>query len=122
MEQPYKYTFDAAGIERIHQNSAEIESHLKSSFDNSKTFFSSMIETDLWTGQLKDEFLAYYHLVLQYHGWLIGEKAPSIGSVSVISPEMNSCGEINDSFKKLIEAMGKFESESDQCASVKEIL
>lgn len=104
------------------KKSVEMESYLKSAFDNSKTFFSSMRESDLWVGQLKDEFLAYYHLVLQYHGWLIGETAQSTGSVSVVSPEMNCCGEINDSLKKLIEAMGAFENNSDQCSSLKEII
>ena len=40
----------------------------------SKHLFDFFETTPLWTGLAKEKLVAYYHLLLQYHGQLIGKR------------------------------------------------
>ena len=56
----------------MHQGTKHVQEKLQQSYETSKKLFESLQDPTLWFGQTKDEFMAYYHLLLQYHGCLAG--------------------------------------------------
>ena len=101
--------------ELIHDDTEMIE-HLESSFRKSLATFAVLVQTDLWQGRSKEEFTSFYHLVMQYHGWVAGMPVPSVGEYpSSISSRTNGneCSKrMHKAYTDLIEKMNSFCYES----------
>lgn len=108
-----KYVFNPENISEIGSKNEEIKELLKQSFEHSKKFFEEMVDTDLWVGESKEQFMAFYHLLLQYHGWVAGENVPSYGALgSSVKVEANCAENLSEAFKSLYENITAFDSNS----------
>lgn len=59
------------GIYAMKSATEKVQTSLQESYETSKRFFYS-ISPRMWSGKAKTEFMAFYHLLLQYHGCLAG--------------------------------------------------
>lgn len=117
-----KFVMNHDGISEIGTYNESIKELLKSSFDASKSFYIGMTNTDLWIGESKEEFMAFYHLILQYHGWVSGQTVPSFGKLSPsVQADANCSEQLCAAFKKLYEDMSSFDSNSVSYQGMEEI-
>lgn len=121
MDYTSNYLFDADNIFMLTQTSKDMENALKTAFDEAKALLDLMQGTGLWIGQLKNEFTAYLHLLVQYHGWLAGETIPSMGTVSTVQPEADCCSEMNKAWSDMMTNMLKFTANSDAYQQLEDI-
>lgn len=99
-------------FETLMKNTKEMNERLNSAFQRGKTFLDMLVDTQLWTGDSKDEFLCYFHLVMQYHGQLVGEAVPSIGKISSAKVKGKTCEIALNTLEELNRNMDEFTGNS----------
>jgi len=62
-------------ISNMAKHTKELQDCLQETYRMSKRIYDS-ITPNLWSGKSKDEFMVFYHLLLQYHGCLAGLNTP----------------------------------------------
>lgn len=108
-----KYVLNPDGISDIGTLNESVRELLRTSLEKSQKFFEEMIGTDLWIGEKKEEFMAFYHLVLQYHGWLAGQSVPSFGDHgSSVKVDADCADNLCIAFKDLFNNVNSFDSNS----------
>ena len=108
-----KYVLDETQIQSIKALDKEFGEALAHSFQLSKELYSYMFESQRWLGTSKDEFMAFYHLMIQYHGWVAGETAPSLGDLSSRVVDFNCAEAMAEAWEILTKGMLDFTSNSE---------
>lgn len=110
--------FDRDKFEELKNNTSLMNDNLMKAFQQGKEFLDLLVETKLWTGQSKDEFQCYFHLVMQYNGQLVGEKVPSVGIISSAKVKGKPCEIVLDTLKDFNRSMDQF---TGNCGSYQEL-
>lgn len=113
-----KYVFDYEQLGALLENTKTVNENLTSAFGLSKEVFNGLVDTIFWKGLSKDQFQAYYHLIIQYHGLMIGESVPSVGQVKSAGLKGDPCQEAQNALKELIANMDEF---FNNCGIYKEL-
>jgi hypothetical protein len=113
-----KLVLDSDKFEELVKNTTLMNQNLMKAYQLGKEFLDMLLVTDQWTGKSKEEFQSYLHLVLQYHGQLIGEKVPSIGKVKTAKIKGNTCEVALETLQELNRNMDQF---TGNCKSYQEL-
>lgn len=87
----------------------------------SKHLFDFFETTPLWTGLAKEKLVAYYHLLLQYHGQLIGETVPSRGRIATVKNMGNNVAKVEKALKDLLDRISTFTDNSESYKKMESI-
>lgn len=107
-----KLVLDSDRFEELEKNTLQMNENLKKALLLGKDFLNMLQVTDQWNGKSKEEFQSYLHLVLQYHGQLVGEKIPSIGKVKTAKVNGNTCEVALETLQKHNRNMDQFTGNS----------
>lgn len=116
-----KYVFGPADIEVLYNNTKKMNENLKNAFEQSKFLFNLLETTTYWTGLSKEQLMAYYHLVLQYHGQLVGETVPSRGNVATVENLGDNVTEVEKALRELLERIEAFTDYSENFKKMENI-
>lgn len=113
-----KFLFDRDCLEDFKNHTDSINNSLENAFQTGKGFLEMLAATNLWAGQSKEEFQCFFHLVMQYHGQIVGETVPSIGKISTAKVNGKSCEIALDTLTELNRNMDEF---TGNCRSYQEL-
>lgn len=112
------YVYDFEQLNVLLNSTKTINENTIAAFNLSKSFFDNLVDTESWKGTSKDTFQAYYHLLLQYHGQLIGETVASIGTMNPVSVDGDPFREAHKALSDLFSNMYEF---TDNCQAYKRL-
>ncbi|WP_033165533.1 hypothetical protein [Clostridium sp. KNHs205] len=113
-----KLVLDSDRFAELEKNTSQMNENIEKAFQLGKEFLAMLQVTDQWKGKSKEEFQSYLHLVLQYHGQLIGEKIPSIGKVKTAKVNGNTCEVALETLQEHNKNMNQF---TGNCKSYQEL-
>ncbi|WOO36585.1 hypothetical protein R2R35_22790 [Anaerocolumna sp. AGMB13020] len=113
-----KLVLDRDRFVELKNNTSQMNDKLEKAFQLGKEFLAMLQTTDQWEGKSKEEFQSYLHLVLQYHGQLIGEKMPAIGKVKTAKVNGNTCETALETLQEHNRNMDQF---TGNCKSYQEL-
>lgn len=117
------YHLNKSNISSFGSAHKELQDLLDNSFKNAENLFLEVVNTKLWSGKKRDEFVSFFHIILQYHGWVAGKSVPSYANLpSTLPSDANCClEELQNAFKMLYEIMGEFDSASSSYKDLESI-
>jgi hypothetical protein len=113
-----KNLFNRDKFEELKKDTILMNDSLSLAFQHGKKFLEMLVDTKLWAGKSKDEFQCFFHLVMQYHGQLVGEEVISLGNVSTASIKGKPCEIAKDTLTNFNQSMDQF---TGNCESYQEL-
>lgn len=110
----FTYLFNYSNLQDLFNRTKQMNESLLTAFEESEKFFDSIINSTKWKGRAKEEFQAFYHLVLQYHGQLAGKTVKAVGTVSTVQVEHEPCAMAIEALNKLLINLDSF-TDNSQC-------
>ncbi|MDD6571054.1 MAG: hypothetical protein PUF12_01575 [Thermoflexaceae bacterium] len=104
------YLFDKTNMIEAYQAQLSITAHMETSFRLAMEIYNELETTDLWQGKSKEEFQAFFHLVMQFHGALINAQVPNGSELKITH---NFCREAQEAFRECYRNMMDFPSVSE---------
>lgn len=116
-----KKLFNRGVFGELENDTILMDESLKLAFKYGKEFLDMLVDTKLWTGQSKDEFQCFFHLVMQYHGQLVGEVVSSVGNVSTTKINGKACKIAIDTLTDFNRSMDQFTGNSESYQELEKI-
>ena len=76
---PYGYSdfhYNKSELYSMYNITFSLHDALTRSYDAASAMFEMLKTTEAWKGRAKDEFMSFFHLVIQYHAWIVGRQMP----------------------------------------------
>ena len=117
-----EYLFDTIRLQAISKLLGQLDTSMIDAFEQSQQLLSKLNNNETWRGEFRNQFIAFYNLLLQYHGQLCGKTAKSIGECKTASAEMDPIKKIYDAVEKLVDDIKELPNNSEGYRELKEVM
>lgn len=117
-----EYAFEVEKLRQINNSLKKVSTQMEGSFQLSQNLLNALKDNENWKGQFRNEFIAFYHLLLQYHGQLCGKTAQAIGDQGTVSAEMNPIQKMQSAVEELLDNINQLPESSENYKALKDVM